>query len=156
MVLRRITWSYLSDFNMEMKGAKLKLIGENDYRLIFDHDALNDIDVELSRIPKEKRMGVARALLAASNTYCMAGSINYMLRARGVKTNGISATSCVRMGKDDKGRSCVEGLDIEIQVDIPNEGRDVFNRCVDILKDGCLVTRSLKKGIKVQHTIICK
>lgn len=33
---------------MEMKGAKLKLIGENDYRLIFDHDAINDIDVELS------------------------------------------------------------------------------------------------------------
>ena len=141
---------------MEMKGAKLKLIGENDYKLIFDHDAINDIDVELSKIPKEKRLGVARALLAASNTYCMAGSINYMLRARGVKTKGISATSNVRMGKDDKGKSCVEGLDIKIQAVIPEESRDVFDHCVSILKDGCLVTRSLKKGIKVQHTISCK
>ena len=141
---------------MEMKGAKLKLIGENDYRLIFDHDALNDIDVELSKIPEEKRLGVARALLAASNTYCMAGSINYMLRARGVKTKGISATSSVRMGKEDKGKSCVEGLNIEIQVGIPDESRDVFDHCVSILKDGCLVTRSLKRGIKVNHTISCE
>lgn len=141
---------------MEMKGARLKLIGENDYRLIFDHEALNDIDVELSKIPKEKRLGVARALLAASNTYCMAGSINYMLRARGVKTKGISATSVVRMGSDDKGKSCVEGLDIKIQVVIPDESREVFDHCVSILKDGCLVTRSLKRGIKVNHTIKCE
>jgi organic hydroperoxide reductase OsmC/OhrA len=100
--------------------------------------------VELSKIPKEKRLGVARALLAASNMYCMAGSINYMLRARGVKTKGISATFSVRMGKGDKGKSCVEGLDIEIQVVIPDESRDVFDHFISILKDGCLVTRSLK------------
>ncbi len=134
---------------MKMKGAKLKLIGDNDYRFIFDHDALNDIDVELSKIPKEKWAGVARSFLAASATYCMAGSINSMLRARGVDVNGISATSSVEMGKDDKSRSFVEGLNLEIHMDIPDEGRDVLDHCVNILKSGCLVTRSLKKGIHV-------
>ena len=140
---------------MEMKGAKLELIGDNDYRFIFDHDALNEIDVELSKIPKDKRAGVARSFLAASATYCMAGSINDMLKARGVDVNGISATSSVIMGKDDKGKSFVEGLNLKIHVDIPDESRDVLDHCVSILKDGCLVTRSLKKGIHVDHSITC-
>ena len=139
-----------------MKGAKLKLIGENDYRLIFDHDALTDIDVELSKIPEDRRFGVARSLLAASATYCMSGAINYMLRARGVDVTGISAASSVKMGKDDKGKSFVEGLDLEIHVDVPDESKDVLDHCISILKDGCLVTKSLKKGIQVKHSISCK
>ena len=147
---------YPSDFMMEMKGAKIKLIGDYDFRLIFDHDALNDIDVELSKIPEDRRAGVARSFLAASATYCMAGSINYMLRARGVDVNGISASSSVEMGKNDRGKSFVEGLNLEIQVDIPDESRDVLDHCVKLLEDGCLVTRSLKKGIHVNHTISCK
>jgi organic hydroperoxide reductase OsmC/OhrA len=141
---------------MEMKGAKLKLIGENDYRFTFNHDALNDIDVELSKIPKEKRAGVARSFLAASATYCMAGTIKSMLRTRGVEVNDISATSNVEMGKDDKGKSIVEGLNLEIQVDIPEESRDVLDHCVNILRGGCLITRSLKNGIHVNHTVFCE
>ncbi len=153
MVLKRVVMVYPSDFMMEMKGAKIKLIGDYDFRLIFDHDALNDIDVELSRIPEDKRAGAARSILAASAIYCMSGFLYQMLRARGVDVNGISATSSVQMGKDDKDKNFVEGLNLEIHVDIPDESRDVYDRCVNILKDGCIVTRSLKKGIHVNHTI---
>ena len=71
---------YPSDFKMEMKGAKLELTGDYDFRFIFDHDALNDIDVELSKIPDDKRAGVARSFLAASATYCMSGALYYMLK----------------------------------------------------------------------------
>jgi osmotically inducible protein OsmC len=141
---------------MEIKGAKIKLIGENDFRFIFHHDALNDIEVVLSKIPKDKRAGVARSLLAASATYCLAGSINYMLKARGVDVKGIDASSTVDMGKDDKGKSVVEGLNLEVHVDLPDEKRDMLDHCVKILKDGCLVTRSLKKGIHVKHNISCE
>ena len=70
--------------------------------------------------------------------------------------NSISATSSLEMGKDDKGKSYVEGLNLEIQVDVPKEGRDVLDHCISILKEGCLVTRSLKKGIHVDHTISCE
>ncbi len=147
---------YPSDFKMEMKGAKIKLIGDYDFRLIFDHDALNDIDVKLSKIPEDKRAGAARSILAASATYCMSGFLYQMLRARGVDVNGISATSSVKMGKDDKGKSWVEGLNLDILVDISDESRDVLDHCVKLLEDGCLVTRSLKKGIHVNHTISCK
>jgi organic hydroperoxide reductase OsmC/OhrA len=153
VVLKRMVMVYPSDFMMEMKGTKLELTGDYDFRFIFDHDALNDIDVELSKIPEDKREGVARSFLAASAMYCMSGALYYMLRARGVDVNGISATSSVKMGKDDKGKSWVEGLNLDIHADIPDESRDVLDHCVNLLKDGCLVTRSLKKGIRVNHTI---
>jgi uncharacterized OsmC-like protein len=141
---------------MEMKGVKLELIGDYDFRFIFDHDALTDFDVELSKIPENKRAGVARSFLAASGTYCMSGVLYQMLRARGVDVNGISATSSVKMGKDDEGKSWVEGLNLDILVDISDESRDVLDHCVKLLENGCLVTRSLKKGIHVNHTISCK
>ena len=62
----------------------------------------------------------------------------------------------VKMGKDNKGKSFVEGLNLEIHVDLPDESRDVLDHCVKLLEDGCLVTRSLKKGIHVNHAISCK
>jgi uncharacterized OsmC-like protein len=135
---------------MEIKGPKIELIGENDYRIIFNHEALSNIDLELSKIPEDERAGVARSFLAASALYCMVSSVNTALRVRGVDVNHISASSSIETGKL-KGRSYVEGLDLDIQVDVPDESRAVLDHSIRILEDGCLVTRSLERGINVNH-----
>jgi organic hydroperoxide reductase OsmC/OhrA len=153
MVLNRLFKFFPRDIMMEMIGAKIKLIGDYEFRLSFDHDALTDIEVKIPKTLEDKSVGVARTFLAASGTYCMSGALYSLLRARGVDVNGISATSSVKMGKDDKGKSWVEGLNIDIQLDIPDESIDTLDHCVKLLENGCLVTRSLKKGIHVNHTI---
>ena len=137
-------------------GVKFELMGDSDFRIHFDHDALSDIDVELSKLPKDKWYGVARSLLAASAIYCMSGATYLMLKARGVEARSVTASSSVQMGKDESGKSVIEGLNLEVDVDIPDESRDVFDHCVKLLENGCLITRNLKKGIHVNHTISCK
>ena len=156
MVLRTLRAYLYCVIEMELKGARVDVVGENDYRIIFDHDALQDMDIALSKLPEERRAGAARAFLAASATTCMAGAVNYMLRARDVKVNGISASSSVHMGKNEKGTVVVDSINIEVIVDVPEEGTDVLEHCISLLENGCLVTRSLKRGIKVNHSIIKK
>ena len=137
-------------------GVKFELMGDSDFRIHFDHDALSDIDVELSKLPKDKWHGVARSILASSAIYCMAGATYLMLKARGVEARSVTASSSVQMGKDESGKTVVEGLNLEVDVDIPDENKDVLDHCVGILEGGCIITRSLKRGIKVKHSISCK
>ena len=139
---------------MELKGARVEVVGDNDYRIIFDHDALKDIDIALSKLPEERKAGAERAFIVAPITTCMAGSINYMLRANEVKVNGISALSSVHMDKNEKDEVVVDGINIEVIVDVPEEDTDALEHCISMFEKGCLATRSMKRGIKVNYSIV--
>ena len=76
-----------------------------------------------------------------------------MLKARKVEVRGIKGSASVNMGKDEKNRDLVESITLNIDVDIPEEDMPVLERCIKYLEDGCLVTRGLKKGIKVTNNI---
>jgi len=45
--------------------VEIELLENGDYHIKFNHQLLADIDVQLSKVPEEKRGGVARALLSA-------------------------------------------------------------------------------------------
>jgi len=126
--------------------VEIELIENGDYYIKLNHDALEDIEVSLSRVPEDKRGGVARALFFASALYCMAGSVNYMLKARKVLVKDINGSVSVRMGKDERGRDLIESMTLNIGVDIPDENKSELDRCIKYLEDGCLITRGLKES----------
>jgi uncharacterized OsmC-like protein len=133
--------------------VEIELLENGDYYIKLNHDALEDIEVSLSRVPEDKRGGVARAFFSASALYCMAGSVNYMLRARNVQVKDIDGSVSIKMGKDGKGRDLVESMILNIDVDVPDENVPELDRCIKYLEDGCLITRGLKKGIVVTNNI---
>ena len=141
---------------MTQKPVNINLLENGDYSIKLNHDALEDILVSLSKVPEDKRGGVARALFTASALYCMAGSINYMLRARNVPVNKVNGTASIKMGKNEKNQDLVESMTLNIDVDIPEDNRPELDRCIKYLDDGCLITRGLKKGIKVTNNIQLK
>jgi organic hydroperoxide reductase OsmC/OhrA len=136
-----------------MGGINLRVTESGDYEIDTDHKAVGKILVEISKLPPEKRLGVARSLLAASATYCFAGYLNYMLKARGVMVNSLTASSFIEMGKNDSGADVVERLDIDVFVDVPEEKRDVLERCCRLAEEGCLITQSLLRGVEINHQI---
>ena len=83
----------------------------------------------------------------------MAGSVNYILRANKVQVRDIKGSASIQMGKNEKGRDLVESMSLDIEVDIPEENKPELDKCVKFLEDGCLVTRGLKKGIKITNNI---
>jgi uncharacterized OsmC-like protein len=138
---------------MTLNPVEVNLLENGDYNIELNHEALENIQVSLSTVPQDKRGGVARALFSASALYCMAGSVNYLLSARKVQVKDIKGSVSVQMGKNDKGRDLVEALTLDIDVDIPDENSPELERCIKYLKEGCLITRGLKKGIDVTINI---
>jgi uncharacterized OsmC-like protein len=138
---------------MVVNSVDIELDENGDYVLKLNHEAVENFTVSLSKVPKDKRGGAARALLSASALYCMAGSVNYILRANKVPVRDVKGSASIKMGKNEKGRDLVKSMSLDIKVDIPEENKPELDKCIKFLEDGCLVTRGLKKGIKVTNNI---
>ena len=139
--------------DMSLNPVEIEFLPNGDTLVKFNHDLLEDMTVSPSSVPKNKRSGVARALLSTSALSCMAGSLNYMLKARDVEVKRIKGSASVEMGKNEKNREYVKSMTLDIDVDIADEYMPVLERCIKYLEDGCLVTRGLKKGINVTNNI---
>jgi uncharacterized OsmC-like protein len=141
---------------MSEKDVNVEILQESDWKFTFDHEALEDIVVALTKLPEEKRSGIARKLLAAAATYCMAGSLKLCLEENGVEIDGLSAYSKIKMGKAESGINIVETIDLKVLITVPEENYKELEHCREILKEGSLITRSLERGIKVNHSILLK
>ena len=143
---------------MKVKGVELQVLEDQDYKVevSFDHGAIDDFVVALSKVPEDKRFGVARKLLTASVSYCMTGYIRSFLKTKGVDVSDIHASSQIHMDKDDSGSSVVKEIDLHITVDIPEKDEYVLERCRTIMKNGCLVSKSLENGIAINRSISLK
>lgn len=60
------------------------------------------------------------------------------------------------MGKTESGITIVETIDLNVQIQVPEENYEGLEQCREILEEGSLITRSLERGIKVTHTISLK
>ena len=138
---------------MTSNPVDIELLENGDYHIKLNHQLLADIDVQLSKVPEEKRGGVARALLSASALYCLAGTLADMLKARSVPIGGMTGSASVKIGKNGKGREVVDSLNIGLDVDVPEENLQELDRCIKILDDGCFITGRLKKGLLVNNDI---
>ena len=138
---------------MKLKGVTFEQVGDWDFKFTFDHTALKDILIPFSKVPEDKREGIARQFLSASLTWCTTVYLYYLLSARGVNIKDITSSSLVRMGKDEAGKSIVEGIDLDIVVDVPEENIEEFEKCRSIVDKGCLIGKSLEKGMNVNHSI---
>lgn len=139
-----------------MKGVNLQHVAEWDFKVTFDHDALEDQVITFFKVPIEKRPGVARRFLAASATWCTAVGLYSLLTARGVTVTDITAKSGVQMGKNESGQNVVESVDIELIVDVPEEHTEELEHCWRIWEKRCLISRSLQRGIKINRSISIK
>jgi hypothetical protein len=60
------------------------------------------------------------------------------------------------MGKNNWGKVVVECVDLEIMITFPDEYKEEFKKCREILEQGSSITRSLENCIKVNHSISLK
>ena len=138
---------------MTLNPVEWELLPNGDALLKFNHDLLENMTVSPYNVPEDKRGGVARALLSMSALSCMSGTLNAMLKARDIEIKGIKGSASVQMAIDEKNRDLVEAMTLNIDVDIAEEYTSILERCIKYLEDGCLVTRGLKKGIKITNNI---
>ncbi len=143
----------IGEHGMEKVGVELEYLGDIDFKVRFGHGAMDDLVIAASRVSEDQSGGVARKLLAASVSYCMAGWLFTLLQKTRVDVNALKAKAEVTLSKDESGREFVDKIDMQIQVQISDEDVNAFERCKSIVDRGCLISRSLIKGVKVTHLI---
>jgi organic hydroperoxide reductase OsmC/OhrA len=145
----------MSTFQSEAKIDLEWLEGE-DFEIRFNSGGLKQtIVVERSQVPPEKVGGEARMLLAAALAECMASTLFFLLKWAQVEVNRFRATAIAVTAKDETGRLNVDSVDLTLNVDIPQDEETLkkLERVKTLFKRGCLVSRSLEKGIKVNYAI---
>jgi organic hydroperoxide reductase OsmC/OhrA len=135
---------------------ELECFKNNDISIHFNSEVLQDIFLAKSKFPQEKLGGEARALLAASVAECMVSWLAYLLSKSRVKTDFIKASAEAITGLDENKQYIVKEIDVKINVKINGED-SAYQRFENVknylLEEGCLMSRSLEKGIKVVFSI---
>jgi len=133
----------------------LERLENRDLRIKFDNITMEDLIIKKSGISKEKMGGEARQLLAASLVECMCSTLISLLDWARVDLKMFQADAEVISGKDEEGRLCVDSINMKLIIRIPEDEETLrkFKRAETLFERGCLMSRSLKKGIKVNFSI---
>jgi len=144
-------------FRPETK-IELEQIENGDLLIKFNSETMEDLIVKKAGVPKEKMGGEARQLLAASLAECMCSTFISILEWARVKYEKLHAIVTVSTEKDERNRLCVDRIDVDLKVEIPEDEETIkrFRRAENLFKRGCLMSRSLERGIKVSYKINTK
>jgi len=144
-------------FKPETK-IELERLENGDLLIKFSSETMRDLTVKKAGVSKEEMGGEARHLLAATLAECMCSTFISLLDWTRLKYGKLRALVTTFTEKDEEGRLCVGRIDVNIDVEIPEDEESIkrFRRAENLFKRGCLMSRSLERGIKVSYKINAK
>ncbi len=134
----------------------LEWIEGEDLEIKFNSELMNDVTIKRKGVPSEKMGGEARKLLAAALAECMCSTLYFLLKWAKVDFSVLRAEAVPVTSKDEKGRLYVDRIDLMINLEIKGDQDDLkrLSRVENLFKRGCLMSRSIKKGIEINYKII--
>jgi uncharacterized OsmC-like protein len=115
--------------------------------------ALPEIRIDYTGIPVDQRAGTATRLLCAAALYCQAATLGAALSSRGAKIGSLTGAAVPERGRDERGRSKVSKIALQMQVEVGAADQAVLNKCRLIMRNGCLITNSLESGVATESAI---
>ena len=111
------------------------------------HPLLGDIHADYNSVGPDQRLGTARVFLVSAVLDCFCGSLNAALLARDVRYRRIVGTGRAEKVERD-GQSFVFSVKLDVRVEVDDADAETLAHCLKIVK-GCMISRSLTKGIEV-------
>ncbi len=94
----------------------------------------------------------ASDMLGAAVANCLSASLAFCLRRAHLEVRGIEAHVTTRVGRNERGRLRVSGIDVDLTYDVVDpEGRRA--RCEAIFEDFCTVTGSIRQGLPISVSV---
>jgi uncharacterized OsmC-like protein len=136
----------MSDRSIE---TKLRLIEGYKFDVNFDVDYLPNMVADEPKPIGEGSGPNAPRLLATAVGQCMSSSLIYCLTKARIPVNNLETTVKTNLFKNEKGRTRIKSIDIQISLEVNEEDKTRINRCLTIFEDYCTVTQSIRNGIQV-------
>lgn len=91
----------------------------------------------------------AARVLAAAVGNCLSASLLFCTRKARVELGPMETKVHVRLGRNERGRLRIAGIEVEIDPHFPPGEREKAARCLELFEDFCVVTASVRDGIPV-------
>lgn len=92
----------------------------------------------------------ASRILAAAIGNCLTASLLFCTRKARVELGPMETLVRVKLGRNERGRLRIAGVEVEIDPHFPPGGREKAARCLELFEDFCVVTQSVREGIPVE------
>lgn len=137
-----------------MVGISLSWLGPetDDLKLQFSHNALpTELVIKKSRLPRKQRAGCARELLLAAIAECVTEWILLSLHHAKIPLQEFISHAHLKQGKTTR---VIEAITLTFHVTVADRFRNRAEKIIQsILRRGCLMTRSIAKGIPVSYSL---
>ncbi|MGQ9588031.1 MAG: OsmC family protein [Thermoplasmata archaeon] len=130
--------------------AHLKHVG--GYKFDISFDELKNMKVTMDEpAPVGASEGPSAAMMLSSAVgHCLSSSLLFCLEKARAKVRGLSTDVETDLARNDKGRWRVGGIKVKLMPDVHSLDREKLERCLGMFEDFCIVTASVKQGIKVE------
>ena len=137
-----------------MVGITISWLGPetDDLKLQFSHNALpSELIIKKSHLPREQQAGCARELLLAAVGECIAEWILLSLRHAHIPLQEFRSHARLKQGKTTR---ALEAITLNLEVAVTPRYRNRAEKIIQsILRRGCLMTRTIVKGIPVSYNL---
>jgi uncharacterized OsmC-like protein len=115
----------------------------------FGQDGVPDLEVDEAPPLGTGRGPNATRLLAAAVGNCLGASLLYCLRRSRIEVHGLRVAVEVGLERNERGRMRIGEIHVNLAPDMEPEQRERMGRCLELFEDFCIVTESVRQGVKV-------
>jgi len=92
----------------------------------------------------------AAMMLSSAVGHCLSSSLLFCLEKSRVKAKDLSTDVELSLQRNDKGRWRVRGIKVRMRPIVEVIDREKLDRCRSMFEDFCIVTASVREGIRVE------
>jgi len=134
-------------------GITLEQVSDYEFRVRFDETPVPDlITDEGSPLGRDAGPNPSR-LLAAAVANCQAASLLFALRKYKNAPDHMKATARLQMSRNDEGRLRISHVAVDLHLAEKAETFQHLDRILEQFEDFCIVTQSVRQGIKVDVSV---
>lgn len=134
-------------------AVSVEQVQEYEFRVKFDkeHYAALTMD-EPAPLGKDAGPSPVRILAAAIGN-CLAASLVFCARKRGVKLQNVRAEVRAEIVRNEKKRLRVGRMEVEIDPGLDPESIEAVRACLGTFEEFCTVTASVRQGIEIVTSV---
>ena len=93
-------------------------------------------------------------MLATAVGHCLASSFLFCVRKARVEVRAFTVRVEGTMVRNERGRLRVGQLKVRLAPEVHAEDRERIGRCLELFEDFCIVTQSVRQGLKVDVEVV--
>ncbi|HET6553575.1 MAG TPA: OsmC family protein [Dyella sp.] len=134
-------------------GITLEQVSDYEFRVRFDDTAIPDLMTdEASPLGHDAGPNPSR-LLATAVANCLCASLLFALRKYKNAPGKLGATAKATLARNEQGRWRITHIGVDLQLSDKAELLEHLDRVLAQFEDFCIVTQSVRQGIKVDVSV---